>query len=90
MAAATSWRYVPRSFVPSIKLDLSSFSFVELKKVEVRRISLGWGTRQGLTHWAPSSPLPIGSSNTFTPRVSAKVRVTGIEPPSRVMSGVLL
>ncbi len=39
------------------------------------------------TYWAPSSPRPIGSRRTLTPSDSANVKVTGIDPPSRVRSG---
>lgn len=44
------------------------------------------------THCAPSSPRPMGSSTTLTGpgRLFAKVSVTGIDPPSRVRSGVHL
>jgi hypothetical protein len=37
-----------------------------------------------------SSPLPIGSKRTFLFSASWKVRVTGMEPPSRVRSGLHL
>lgn len=36
---------------------------------------------------AMSSPAPIGSNSTLHPLASCSVMVTGIEPPSRVMSG---
>lgn len=37
-----------------------------------------------------SSPRPIGNSKTFFFKASWKERVTGIEPPSRVKSGLML
>lgn len=50
------------------------------------------GDREHGTHCAPSSPRPMGSSTTLTGpgRLFAKVSVTGIDPPSRVRSGVHL
>jgi hypothetical protein len=77
-----------KRLTPWIKLLLSSFSFVELHNMPT--VSSAQAKRNSKTHCAPSSPRPIGSSRTFTPSVSAKVSVTGIDPPSRVRSGVLL
>lgn len=89
--AETSYKYVPSNLVPSMKFDRSNFSFVELQKPVSLIVLKKTFIRQDVnTHCAPSSPLPMGSNKTFTPRLSAKVSVTGIDPPSRVKSGVFL
>ena len=82
------------NFIQVSPQQLCSFYVVRPVQFLVGRANgrsvVGWQRAYKSTYWAPSSPRPIGNSRTFTLRLSAKVRVTGIDPPSRVKSGLLL